>query len=234
MKGQPFFFDKNIFDEDAPSSPAEEEKAPIEFTRDDIAREKQKSFEEGKKAGRQEAEQGKTQSLLALLQKIEKNIKTLSSAETERNSIYETDAVHLSLCTLRKLFPVLNEKHGIDELKSGLEKALSSYSTPDSLYIELHENTASALQEHIKQLEENTQKTITVKTSSELQEQEFRISWPKGGIINNREKIAQKAFDLITEALAERGINVHHDDDTSNTEPDTDQDTSEPNSTGDL
>ncbi len=234
MKGQPFFFDKNIFDEDAPPSPAAEEEAPVEFTRDDLENAKNQSFEEGKKAGFQDAEQGKVQAILDMLKNLEKQMAAISSAEDDRHKIYEEDAVHLSLCILQKLFPVFNKAYGIEELKTALQSALSAHATPNNLRIELHDKTAAELQKHIEKLEEETQKTLCVVTSPDLHEQEFRISWPEGGIINNREKIAQKAFDLITEALAERGINVHHDDEILNNTPDDNQDAPEPNSTGDL
>ena len=68
MKGQPFFFDANVFDDDSQLS-EEELAAQPEFTRDEMEQAKASSFEEGKKAGFKDSEDGLTNRMLGILQR---------------------------------------------------------------------------------------------------------------------------------------------------------------------
>lgn len=209
-QGQPFFFDENIFDEDAPQKPEEEERAPEpEYTQDQLEAEKQKAFAEGKKAGFQESEAGLTKNIIAVLQKIERDMMILSAAEEDRIATYEQEAVHLCLCAIRKLFPLYAEKYGHDELEHALKNALARHKTPEKLQIEVHESLVDTLQDHIKHAGEKLGKHVTVVGSPALAELECRVIWPDGGIIINRSEIVEKTFNVMKETLAERGVSVH-------------------------
>ncbi|MGH1403536.1 MAG: hypothetical protein ACRBDL_04780 [Alphaproteobacteria bacterium] len=205
MDGQPFFFDENIFDDDAgrndPNKP--------EYTAAQVEQIRREAFEEGKSTGLREAQQSKIQQATALLQKIEAETKHLFSEEEKRNKTFEAEAVHLCLSIHKKLFPYSTEIFGVEEFKKTLQKSLAEHNTPEKIKIELHQTMKQQIEDFIREQAIDLDKTVTLTTPSTLSEHEYRILWPEGGIIGDRALIAEKTFSLLKEALAEKGINVH-------------------------
>ena len=210
MDGQPFFFDNNVFDDD-PLVGMNDKNMPAkpEFTRDEMEQLRQQAFQEGKKAGFKESEDGITNNLLALVKKLERDIMVLFAAEDDRNKLYEGEAVHLSLSIIQKLFPLYTENHGILELQSAIETALKKHKTPNKIKIELQDDISKSLEEYITKLEGTLQKQITLSANPSLRKEECHISWPDGGIISSRNEISEKILETMKETLADHGISVH-------------------------
>ncbi len=211
MKGQPFFFDSNIFDDDHQLS-EEELAAQPEFTKDEMEQAKKIAFEEGKKAGFEESENEITNKMLTILQKIEHDISRLFEEEDRRNKIYEEEALHLSAKIFTKSFPKYMEVYGREELKNSIITALSDNMTPEKITITLNENLQEALSVFIKTQEDILHKKISLKTDNNLSDNDCRINWSGGGIICNRDATIEKIFDILNQSLAERNISLHDDD----------------------
>ncbi len=212
MSGKPFLFDNNMFDDDALTKIIEEEQqAKPEFTRDELAAEKQKSYDEGKQAGFSESEAGITKASLAVLEKVSRDIAVLFEAEDERAKKYEEETIHLTLKIIQKLFPLYMEKYGEEEIKSAIKTALCTHNTPEKVRIEIQEDLLLSIEKYIKEMENSLNKRITLVSNESLSKNECKISWPNGGIICNHNAIAEKTFSIIKETLAERGISVHDD-----------------------
>ena len=208
MKGQPFFFDSNIFDDDSQLS-EEELAAQPEFTRGEMEQAKASSFEEGKRAGFKDSEENITNQMLGILQKIESDMGILFAAEDNRNKTYEAEALHLSATIFTKAFPQYMETHGQDELKVSITSALSDQITPTKIQIELNKTLHTALSGFLKDQENTLQKQVTLVADDTLSDNNCRISWPEGGLICNRENTAKKIFEILNRSLAERGISLH-------------------------
>ena len=215
MKGQPFFFDSNIFDDDHQLS-EEEIAAQPEFTKDEMAQAQKAAFEKGKKAGFKESEDGITNKMLGILQKIEQDISVLFSAEDKRNKIYEEEALHLTAKLFTKSFPRYMEEYGHEELKTLIITALSDNMTPEKISISLNKDLHEALSVFLKTQEDILNKQISLKTDNELSDNDCRISWPGGGVICNRDATIEKIFDILNQSLAERGISLHDNNEQSN------------------
>ena len=211
MKGQPFFFDTNNFDDEEQLSEEELAKIP-EFTRDELEGAKASAFEEGKKAGFQESEANITNQILAIVQKIERDLTGLLAAEHERNTVFENEAVHLSTTIFSKAFPQYMDAFGQEELKAAIKSALSEKTTPDTLQIELNPKIESALSSFIKEHAESLGKHITFKTNDTLPDNNAAINWPSGGLICQHDQTAEKIFDILKQSLAERGISLHDEE----------------------
>tara|TARA_R110001592_G_scaffold27763_13_gene102762 strand:+ start:49315 stop:50013 length:699 start_codon:yes stop_codon:yes gene_type:complete len=217
MKGQPFFFDSNIFDDDHQLS-EEERAAEPEFTRDELAQAKTSSFEEGKRAGFKESEDSITNKMHTILQTIERNMAVLFAAEETRNKTYENEAVHLSAAIFQKAFPEYMKAYGHEELKASITDALSHHMTPEKINIQLNDALLGALSDFLKAQENTLQKQITIKADNTLADHDCRIDWPSGGVICNHETTTQKIFDILNQSLAERGISLHDGDKQQDTE----------------
>ncbi len=213
MNKQKFLFDNNIFDDDNLSKMTEEELRLLpEFTKEQMEKARKQAFAEGKKLGIKESEEGLTKTILLILQKIEKDVSNLFNSEKERNRIYENEVVNLSLLIIKKLFPLYSSKYGLDELENALKQSISEHNIPKKIEIELNKDILQKINTHIKELGSDLDKEITMIAKSNLNEGEYNISWDNGGIVYNREEIAEKTFQIMKETLAERGISVHDKD----------------------
>ncbi len=209
MNGEKFLFDKNMFDDDPLVGMEEEEIALPEFTKDQLEAEKSKAFAQGVKAGIKESEAGLTKATLSLLQKIERDMGILFAAEHDRANEHESEAVHLSLSIISKLFPLYSQENGNEELKNAIKTALSTHNAPSQVQIEMHSDILEKVKDNINDIGSDLNKKITMIPNSKLSKSECNISWPNGGIICNRDEIAEKTLQIIKEALADRGISVH-------------------------
>lgn len=214
MSGRPFFFDGNIFDEDSPDFYDKKlsEEQELKYS-DEQAQEIQKqAFEEGRRAGLKEAEGGITRQIQTLIGALQHDVKGLYNAEEQRGALYENEAVHLSLKIYRKLFPLLSQDFGVKEIEKSIITALQKHKTPERISIELRPQLLEQLETFLKEQELQLDKTIKLVANESLTAMEYRILWPEGGIISNRDSIAQKTAEIMQEALAENGINVHDED----------------------
>lgn len=207
MGGEPFLFDKHVFDDD-PLIGMDDDDRPL-YTQGDLDNATQKSYDKGKQDGIQEIQNSIKTEMLTVLQKIERDMTVLFAAENDRNAKHESEATHLTYETLKKLFPLFVEQYGKDELFAAIKQAMQDHSTPENIKIELHDAMLGALKAELEELGQSFGKDIQLFPNPSLQNHECRILWPDGGMIINRDKIAEKTFSLIQEALAEGGIKVH-------------------------
>ncbi len=209
MTGERFLFNNNVFDDDPLIGMEEEEIARPEFTKEQLEKERNKAYEIGKKAGFKESEEGLTKSTVSLLQKIQRDMSILFAAEHDRAIEYESEAVHLSLSIIQKLFPLYTQKYGQEELEAAIKACLTQHSSPSKIQIELHGDILDKIKPHIDDLGNDFGKEIKMIANNKLSMNECNISWLQGGIIFNRDLIAEKTLQIMKETLAERGINVH-------------------------
>ena len=214
MGGEKFLFDNNMFDDDDLVSMTEEELSAIpEFTKDQLENARNKAFQAGKKAGIKESEEGLTKATLALLQKIERDMSILFAAEHDRTLEYESEAVHLSLAVIQKLFPLYTKEYGGGELEAAIKSILTNHNIPTKIEIEMHGDILSNMAKYIDDIGGDLNKKITMTANNNLNKGECNISWANGGIICNRDDIAEKTLEIMKETLAERGISVHDKED---------------------
>ncbi len=212
MKGQPFFFDTNNFDDDTASIVEEDVPEEPEFTQTQLNDAKAAAYEDGKKAGFKDSQDSIEKQNLALLQKIDQQIQTLHAAEQERSALFENEAVHLSLKIMQKLFPCYARAHGDAELEAAILAAISEQKTPDKVSIRLHETMAEQIESAVKKSDASIN-TLTLQSSADFNMTQAQILWDGGGLLYNHDVIAQKTFEIIKDTLAERGITVHDKED---------------------
>lgn len=230
MNSKPFLFDENIFDEEGVMHSKRVDEPKPEFTQDDLEAAKQSAFEEGKKAGISESEHSKTQQLIVLLKSLEAKAASLFAEEENRNRLYENEAVHLSYQIIKKLFPVYSSTFGLNELSTTIQTVLTEQSTPKKIQIEVSSGMKASLEQKITETQHALNKDITLIESPNLADMDCKISWSEGGIICHGTTIAEKIMALMQESLAERGVNVHDEQNT----PDTFEQSESLSSTGDI
>lgn len=212
MKGKPFLFDSNIFDDDAPAR--EEEDVPVpEFTADELEQAKQQAFEAGKKAGFDESQNGLTKQILTLVQKIDQAAGHFFIQEEERRKIYENEAVRLTLSVLRRLFPVTVEKCGNEEISRVLADEIQAQNEGKDIAIEVPPGTDETLSSYMDQIAAVNGEHLKIRSAPGLSTGECRMLWEDGGMICDIPALAEKIAQILEETLAAQGINSHDTED---------------------
>lgn len=213
-KGKPFFFDENIFEDDIPGKPKHLNKCDTkpEFTKSQMKEMRQQAIEEGKRLGKQESDNAKATEILNLIRSIAHTAQSLHSGEKERINTYETETIHLCESIFRKVLPVYEQHHGLEELKSAISSSLSDYNTPEKINIEIHQDAYDFIHSEIENHQEQFGKEISISAIKNSDLHAFKILWPEGGIVYNRDQIAEKIKTILKETLAERGISVHDEE----------------------
>lgn len=208
-KGQPFLFDANVFDPDDPRySRIDKTKPKLEYTQEHLAQAKESSFEAGKIAGFKESQASLLQDIQKVVQKIDRDTASLFAKEEERNTLFEAEAVHLTLRIFEKVFAAYTEKIGSTEVERVVAEALRTHKDVNMIALEVHPNLQGSLQDFIKQLESETHKCLIVKANPALGKQECKILWSNGGITYDVQKIKDRIYKTLSESLSVYNINV--------------------------
>lgn len=211
-KGQPFFFDQNVFDEHGRMT-AKNKGPPVEFTAPDLEKAKAESYEQGRKAGVAEGQAGLTKQVLALVQSIRQNSSLLFAAEDERKALYEAEALNLTYSIVRKIFPLLSHHSGIADVREKLREIVAAGLKSNTLVIEVPAALAEETRRFLEQEKMTPETGFVLTPSPSLRGTECRLSWADGGAIHDPKNIALKIFSILEETLAARGVTVHDDGD---------------------
>jgi len=200
-----FLFDVNNFDEpDAPDPDAPP--PPPTFSEEELAGARKIAFEEGRKTGLGEAAASREKTVSALIQTIAGHFTTLFDAEKERAARFEAEVLLLTKAIFEKLFPALNEAHGLDEVNRVIASVLENQRHQREIVIEVNAefvNDISALSEHIvKSL--HGAGAVTVAANDFLARGDCRMNWNDGGAERSATTLATEIRKTLDEALAGR------------------------------
>ena len=210
QKGQPFFFDSNVFDPDDPRYTEIDKKKPkLEYTQEQLAHAKESAFESGKIAGYKESQASLMQDVQKILQKTERELSALQAKEKERNQLFEVEAVHLTLQIFSRIFKVYAEKVGTEELKNIITQILTEHREENIIALDVHPSQFQGLHDFIQQQENEDIKKIMVKSNPALGKLECKLLWNNGGISYDVQKIKDRIEKTLAEALAVYNISVH-------------------------
>jgi len=193
-KDKKFFFDLNIFDEDAEEEELEEDlpPPPPTFSEDELASAEKKAFQKGKQAGLQESAASREQFIAQLLEKISQEITPLAEAEIQREKRYEQEVVDLVQAIFEQLFPFYTEKIGFTELEQTISDILRRQEGQKHIQIYVHETALEGVKEHIETLK-MTGKAINCEVIADphISETGCRLAWSEGGAVKDPAALAE-------------------------------------------
>ncbi len=209
MKGEPFFFDEHHFDEDAPAK-AIGSNTPMElkYTDDDLEIARNTSYAKGKKEGINEAQASLESQSLQLLENLLQQINALHQAEEQRNKRYEAEAIHLTTQILQKIFPVLFQKHGFEELSDLIKTTLDSCPKDAEIELLVNEDITDLVKNLIDKITPPQKQNLKIMPSKDIQMTSCQLSWPFGGAILAPEKTAGQVLGILKETLAAESIEM--------------------------
>ncbi len=201
-----FLFDVNIFDappkeeivEDLPPPP------PV-FSEEELAAAKDVSFEQGRVQGQTEQRESREQFIAASLDKIAQGFSHLFAAETVRESIFEKEALRLTIEALDRLFPVLNEKLGPEEVHRAIEKTLVSHRKTKEIAIRVVPGTRGEIEALISRIrsDEHDEVLWRVIEDDTLAQGDCALEWSDGGAIRDSRRAAADIRRNIEKILGE-------------------------------
>lgn len=206
-KASKFLFDVNNFDEPEGPDPDAPPPPPV-FSLEDMDAEKLQAHEHGRKAGLAEAEASRERFVTGLLQALSETLANLFETEKRRNAQYEAESVLLTRAVFEKLFPALNERHGLDEVQTVIASVLENHRHQQEIVIEVN----SEFLPDIKAIAENLRMrmhgagNIQVVDNDRLQRGDCRMSWNDGGAERNATALAAEIRKKLDEALAGRPL----------------------------
>ena len=203
-----FMFDVNDFDEkDAPEVPDEPPPPPPPtFSEAELERARCDSLAKGREEAAAEAEASRERRVADLLQTISREFSTLFAAEDLRNAQYEAESVRLTLATLQRLFPAMNQKYGLSEIQRVIQEVLESQREQATIKIEVEPDYVETIRDHVKRVlkQANISGNCEVTGNQALGPGDCRMSWENGGALRESTAVAEDIERHMQVILAER------------------------------
>lgn len=218
-KERKFLFDVNIFD--APPKEELDENLPPPpptFSEEELAVAKDMAFEQGRQQGQKEQVESREQYIAQTLDKIAQNFSKLFAAETLRESVFEKEALRLSIMALDLLFPVLNQKLGAEEVRSVIEKTLTHHRKTKEINISVPKGCKGEIESLITTLRAGEHEEVLWRVSEDdtLPPGDCTLEWSDGGAVRDSLKAAQAIRAHICEMLGESvpsALTLQHSED---------------------
>lgn len=218
-KPQKFFFDVNNFDDDIEEIVEEElPPPPPTFSEAELEAARQQGYDQGKRDGLAEAQASREKFVSGVLDTISRNFATLFEAEHERAHRHESEAVHLARAIFRKLFPRLNDRHGLDEVNGVIARVLESHREQPGIIVEVHPDVVADVEIHLRAAVAGLHGAggCTVTGNPALGPGDARLQWESGGASRSAGRLAAEIEKELDQVLADRRI--LHDNDYSDIE----------------
>lgn len=173
--------------------PAAEPETPAApgFSEDDIAAARAQGYQDGKQAGNQEAwTQFRTQTdqmAVRALKVIGEKMQALVDDVQVSNQTAYRDAVTLSVAVVQKLFPILADRGGVDEVEAVIADCLRRLHPEPRVVIKVNGYIAEALQDRLEPLidELNFTGQLVLEINDDLAQTDCAVSWAGGGAARN-------------------------------------------------
>ncbi len=203
-----FLFDVNDFDdrqkEEEPAEPPPP--PPPTFSEAELEQVRRESLQQGRKEATHEADTSRERQVADLLQTISREFSTLFAAEDLRNAQYEAESVRLTLATLQRIFPAMNEKYGLGEIQRVVSEVLESQREQAIIKLEVHPDYVETIQEHVRRVlkQGNITGTCQVLGNQALGRGDCRMAWDNGGALRDSTSVAEDIEHHMQVILAER------------------------------
>lgn len=208
VKARKFLFDRNNFDDDVEDEVVTEElpPPPPTYSEAELEAARKRGYEDGKRDGIAEATASRERFVSGILEAISKSFTALFDEEKNRNDLYENEAVHLARAIFRKLFPALNEKHGLDEVRTVIGHVLADSRDKPEIIVDVHPDYVADIESHISGIMQHWHGigTCTVSGNPALGPGDCRMQWASGGAHRTAARLAGEIEKELDQVLADK------------------------------
>lgn len=207
-KAQKFFFDQNFFDDDYEEEIIEEEPPLPMFSEQELESARKESYDRGRREAMAEAQASREKHIADLVGTISQSFQTLFAAESERQACYEAEAVAVARTIFAKLFPALNDRHGLDETAAMIETTLNRLKDELEIIIEVHPDYKDDITARLETIDHEFRKTniITVTGNDTLGPGDCRMRWHDGGAQRDISGLTEEIYRQLEHMLADKPL----------------------------
>ena len=203
-KDNKFFFDRHIFD-----APPKEEIAedlpppPPVFSEEEMAVARDVAFEQGRQQGQREQKEAREQFVAQTLSRIADGFSHLFAAETVRESVFEKEALRISVLSLDLLFPGLNDRIGANEVRRVIEKTLVDHRKTKEITIRVATGMKGEIEMLISRLRSGEHDEVLWRVSEDpaLSQGDCALEWSDGGAVRDSLRAARDIRKNIEKLL---------------------------------
>lgn len=201
-----FFFDLHDFSDPNEKSDKNAPPPPPTYSQEEFDNAKQASFDQGRLKGLNEAQASREQAVASTLQQIAAQFALLFAAEQERDMKYEQETVLLTLKTLEKLFPAMNEKIGPYEAEQAVRKVLKSAADQSEITIRIHPSFVDEIEAIVAPFrnKEINPPNFHIVGDDTLGIGDCRLSWADGGAVRDAEFLSRSILNGLMDLLPEQ------------------------------
>ena len=195
-----FFFDLHNFNDDA-----EEEEGPPPpptFNEEELAKAKDDAYKKGRQDGFNESQESIEKKISLLLEHAKTTFLEFQTTESEREKIYEQEAVQLSLELFHSIYPDWIETKGKKEVENAIIGVLSNVSGQQNIKIEVSPELLEPIEERLKPIREKLSDiSISLQANNSLDNNDMRMKWDNGGAIRDSKKLAAQILQRLENEL---------------------------------
>jgi flagellar assembly protein FliH len=209
VRPKKFLFDVNNFNDDVEEEIIEEAPPPPPtFSEAELEAARKRGYDEGKRDGLAEATASREKFVSGILETISKSFTALFADEHKRNALYENESVHLARAIFRKLFPALNERHGMDEVRAVIARVLEGSREQPEIIVEVHPDYIADIESHIAQVMAawHSHGTCAVTGNPALGPGDCRLQWAAGGGQRHAARLAGEIEKELDQVLADKAM----------------------------
>ncbi len=184
--------------------PEEPEEPPEPtFSQEELEAARQEGFNRGKAEGNQEAMNAIEKELVGVVGQLNEQVSDIHQVQADNLEEFHRETATLALAICRKLFPVLNEQGGFDEVANAAEKIMTSLLNEPRLSVRVQEEYAAPLKDRIEmQLSQSGYRgKLSVKGDSSLQNGELRVDWQSGYAKRDPNELLEEISEIVDKRI---------------------------------
>ena len=176
---------------------------PPKFDEEDLERARAEGHEAGKKSGAQEAMQSIEQKISQTMNAVSAQLNGLSQAQVESHERQSREALEVALTVVRKIFPRLAGRHGLDEVESVVCDCLERLRDEPRIVIRVADAVLDQVQARIGELAARAgfEGKIVYLAQDGLNPGDVRVEWADGGAERDSERLWRE-IEQITGRVA--------------------------------
>ncbi len=197
------FLFKTSFDESSMAREEEKARQAVAPTYDaaELAEAREAAMAEGKQAGLAEGLASAEQAQADALSKVERCLGELQASAAEVEARREKHAIEVGVTIVRKLFPRLAAKGGLDEIEALLEDCLSHLDDEPRIVVRVNDDQLDALRERLDPIAQRCgfEGRMVLLSEPDLGLGDARVEWADGGTEHEAEVLWSKIDALLTQ-----------------------------------
>jgi len=202
-QSEKYLFETSFDAEPPPPTPAEEAPEPIVYSEEELAAARSESFAKGKTDGYESARQDIEQATAEALGAIAAQLKDTAAELAEVNQRREHQSLQAAVTILRKLFPELARRHGLEEIEAAIAACLERLHDEPRVVVRTADSLVDRLCERIDPLAEacGFEGKIVLLSDQALSSSDVRIEWADGGAERDTDRLWDDVDQILADSL---------------------------------